>query len=157
MTRIAARRVVTGVAADGKAHFVSDGPAPCVQKAEQSGVEMVYVWTTDTKPRVPNAGTDQTRLDQEYFPGPEGSRFLINIFPPGFGVGSSGAYMHETSTVDYGVVLDGEITLVLDSGEEVTLRANDTVVQNGTLHGWRNTSDRPAIVAFVVLGAQDAR
>jgi quercetin dioxygenase-like cupin family protein len=54
----------------------------------------------------------------------------------------------------HGGATSGEITLVLDSGEEVTLRANDTVVQNGTGHGWRNSSDQPAIVAFVVLGAE---
>lgn len=154
---MAARRVVTGLAADGKAHFVSDGPAPCVLTTDAlPGFETVYLWATDEAPQVPNAGTDRTRLDQKLFPGPDGSRFQINVFPPGFGVAGS-VYMHGTSTVDYGVVLSGELTLVLDSGEEVTLRAGDTVVQNGTVHGWRNSSDKPAIAAFVVLGAVEGR
>ena len=64
--------------------------------------------------------------------------------------------MHATTTIDYGIVLQGELTLVLDSGEEVTLRPMDTVVQNGTVHGWRNSSNETAIVAFVVIGADPA-
>ncbi|MGW1027947.1 cupin domain-containing protein [Streptomyces sp. NPDC002577] len=151
---MAARRVVTGRAGDGKGHVVSDGPAPCVLTTEgRPGFQTVCVWATDAVPRVPNAGADPTRVEQKFFPGPEGSRFLINVFPPGFGTGS-GVFMHATSTVDYVVVVTGEVTLVLDSGEEVTLRAADTVVQNGTVHGWRNPSDEPAVVAFTVLGAQ---
>ncbi|MER5183352.1 cupin domain-containing protein [Streptomyces sp. NPDC002896] len=163
---MAARRVVTGRAADGKGHVVSDGPAPCVLATEDvPGFQTVYVWATDAVPHVPNAGADPTRLDQKFFPGPEGSRFLINVFPLGFGAApghAAGAgphgdvFMHATSTIDYGVVLRGEVTLILDSGEEVTLRAMDTVVQNGTVHGWRNASAEPAIVAFVVLGAEAA-
>jgi uncharacterized cupin superfamily protein len=62
--------------------------------------------------------------------------------------------MHTTDTIDFEVVLDGEVWLELDDGVEVHLRAGDTVVQNGTRHAWRNRSDRPARMAFVLIGAQ---
>ena len=65
--------------------------------------------------------------------------------------------MHATETIDYAVVLKGEMTLILDSGEEVTVGPYDTVIQNGTIHGWRNASDEPATVAFVILGAHAMR
>jgi len=167
------RRVVTGIDADGTSRFVNDGTPPCVlANPALSGMEVTYVWATDTKPHMPNAGDDETRLDQEFFPGRDGSRFLVITYPPGFGAGPPGSevatedmetpvsfdqlLMHATTTIDYGIVLQGELTLVLDSGEEVTLRPMDTVVQNGTVHGWRNSSNETAIVAFVVIGADPA-
>ncbi|WP_414635919.1 cupin domain-containing protein [Amycolatopsis sp.] len=64
--------------------------------------------------------------------------------------------MHRTATVDYGIVLDGEIWLEVDGGEERLLTAGDTIVQLGGRHGWRNKSDRPATLAFVLTGANDA-
>jgi uncharacterized cupin superfamily protein len=61
--------------------------------------------------------------------------------------------MHTTDSIDYDVVLEGELVLELDDGKEVTLRAHDVVVQNGTRHAWRNRSDKPAKMLFVLLGA----
>jgi len=58
--------------------------------------------------------------------------------------------MHRTETVDYGIVLEGEITLVMDVGETV-VRAGDIVVQRGTNHGWANRSDRNCRIAFVLI------
>jgi hypothetical protein len=134
------------------------------------GMEVVYVWATEGTPTVPNTGNDRTRLDQEFFPGQGGSRFVVITYPPGFGTGPSGTdaattgiastasldqlLMHATETVDYAVVLEGEMTLILDAGEKVVLRPHDTVVQNGTVHGWRNASDKPAALAFFMLGAR---
>jgi hypothetical protein len=134
------------------------------------GMEVVYVWATEGAPTVPNPGEDKTRLDQEFFPGQYGSRFVVITYPPGFGAGPPGTdtdtteisgtasldqlLMHATVTVDYAVVLEGEMTLILDSGEEVVLQRLDTVVQNGTVHGWRNASDQTAVVAFFMLGAE---
>lgn len=161
---MATRRVVTGLADDGTARVVSDGPAPCVLTDERApGYETVHLWATDDVPAVPGDGADPTHSGQAFFPGPKGSRFFVNVFPPGMGTAPPDGpaspeliFMHVTRTVDYGIVLHGELTLVLDSGEEVTLRAGDTVVQNGTMHGWRNASAAPATVAFVVLGAEEA-
>ncbi|MEU6548978.1 cupin domain-containing protein [Streptomyces sp. NPDC046915] len=61
--------------------------------------------------------------------------------------------MHTTPTVDYGIVIEGEIVLELDGGRLTPLTAGDIVIQNGTRHAWRNHSDRPATMAFVLVGA----
>jgi hypothetical protein len=157
------RRVVAGLGADGKSRFVSDGLPPCVLPIDDMpGMEVVYVWATEGTATVPNNGHDNTRLDQEFFPHPDGSRFVVITYPPGFGAGPAGTtgldqlLMHATATIDYAVVLEGEMTLILDSGEEVVLRPFDTVIQNGTVHGWRNGSDKPTVLAFVMLGARSA-
>ena len=171
---MAVRRVVTGVSEDGQSRIVSDAAPPHVLASEGPfAAEVVYVWATDAVPPAPNAGADPTRLDQEFVPGPGGSRLMIITYPPGFGAeppdpgaGSDMAtmepvvsfervIMHGTTTVDYGLVLAGEMTMLLDSGEEVVLHPMDVVVQNGAVHGWRNASDAPTVVAFVMLGAQE--
>jgi mannose-6-phosphate isomerase-like protein (cupin superfamily) len=61
--------------------------------------------------------------------------------------------MHVTDTVDYAIVLEGEISLELDDGEQVHLKPQDIVIQNGTHHGWRNKTDKPVKIAFVLIGA----
>jgi hypothetical protein len=62
--------------------------------------------------------------------------------------------MHVTDTVDYAIVLEGEVWLELDDGEQVHLRPHDIVIQNGTRHGWRNKTDAPVKIAFVLVGAE---
>jgi Cupin domain len=64
--------------------------------------------------------------------------------------------MHTTDTIDFEIVLSGEITLELDDGAEVTLKSGDTVVQNGTRHAWHNHGDVPAVIAAAIIGAQRA-
>jgi quercetin dioxygenase-like cupin family protein len=64
--------------------------------------------------------------------------------------------MHKTNSIDYGVVLDGEICLELDDAQERQLQKHDVVVQNGNRHAWRNRSDKPATVLFVLIGAERA-
>jgi uncharacterized cupin superfamily protein len=66
------------------------------------------------------------------------------------GTGSRHAFMHRTETIDYGIMLQGELTLILDEGETV-VRAGDIVVQRGTNHGWANRSGRPCRIAFVLI------
>ena len=60
--------------------------------------------------------------------------------------------MHTTPTVDYGIVLDGEIWLELDDGIVVQLKQHDVIVQNGTRHAWRNKSSKATKMAFVLIG-----
>ena len=62
--------------------------------------------------------------------------------------------MHTTDTIDYGIVLSGEIWLEVDDGEETRLRQHDVVIQNGTRHAWRNKSSAPATAAFVLIGVE---
>jgi quercetin dioxygenase-like cupin family protein len=78
-------------------------------------------------------------------PAPNGTTLRINEMPPG-----ASSPMHRTQTVDYGIVLGGEVVLVLDDSETV-LRAGDVVVQRGTSHRWENRSDAPARVAFILI------
>ena len=62
--------------------------------------------------------------------------------------------MHTTDSIDYDVVLEGEIVIEFDDGQEVALHPHDVVVQHGTRHAWRNRSDKPAKMLFVLTGAQ---
>lgn len=62
--------------------------------------------------------------------------------------------MHTTDTIDYGIVLSGEIDMELDEGREVHFRAGDCLVQNGTRHRWQNRSEEPCIIAFIMVGAK---
>jgi quercetin dioxygenase-like cupin family protein len=98
---------------------------------------------------------------------------MIEVFPPGFGVGgvpiTSGDPLgdagiavemdvgedgaHATATIDYGIVLDGSITLELEDGVKTELRTGDCLVQTGVTHTWRNEGDSPCTVAFVLIGA----
>jgi mannose-6-phosphate isomerase-like protein (cupin superfamily) len=170
---MAVRRVVTGRTGDGTSRFVGDGPPPHTLRPDnQAGIEIVYVWSTDDVPTAPNQGMETTAQDQAFFPPAQGSRFLVITYPPGFGAADplssvhtdfdamaaaatfENLLMHATTTIDYAVVLAGELTLLLDSDEQVVLRAGDVVVQNGTAHGWRNGSSETAVAAFVILGAQ---
>jgi mannose-6-phosphate isomerase-like protein (cupin superfamily) len=62
--------------------------------------------------------------------------------------------MHTTDTIDYGVVVSGEVVLELDDGAETTLHAGDAYIQNGTRHRWHNRTDQPAVIAIAIVGAQ---
>jgi quercetin dioxygenase-like cupin family protein len=81
-------------------------------------------------------------------PPPNGTRFTVNEFPSG-----SSSPMHRTETIDYGVVISGEIEMQTDD-ESVTLRAGDVVVQRGTNHRWVNHGSVPARIAFVLIDAE---
>lgn len=61
--------------------------------------------------------------------------------------------MHRTKTVDYGIILSGEVWLVLDR-EETLVRAGDIVIQRGTNHAWANRSDKPCRIAFVLIDGE---
>jgi hypothetical protein len=76
---------------------------------------------------------------------------IIDVYPPQDG--GKRTVMHRTSTLDYVVVIEGEVVLILDSGE-VTLRKSDVLVQRGTDHAWENRSDRVARVAFLHVDAR---
>ena len=62
--------------------------------------------------------------------------------------------MHTTDTVDYVIVVAGEVWLELDDGQEVLVKAGDCVIQNGTRHAWRNRADVPCVMAAVMIGAE---
>jgi quercetin dioxygenase-like cupin family protein len=139
------RRVVTGHDPRGVSVFIDDGPPPMVRTAAD-GALFYEIWSTAATPTPISAiEPDPTQGPLSVPPPPGGTKIRINEFPPG--VVSPD---HRTQSVDYGIVLDGEVVLVLD-GEETVLRPGDVVVQRGTRHRWENRTDRTARMAFVLI------
>lgn len=176
------RRVVTGHDSEGNAVFVSDGPAPRAQAFTQiPGHAFAQVWGTGPGATVPAPPGDPTVGNGSLLPEAGGSSLLVVTFPPdavmadpAMDHAAAGAElaqalpgliecfepdspgMHVTDSIDYGIVLSGELWLELDNGVAKAVRAGDIVVQNGTRHAWRNRGGEPATVAFVLLGAARA-
>lgn len=170
-------RVVTGHNAQGHAVVASDGPLPTVVDiAAIPGTVFHEVWSTSQSPAIVDNGSDPT-LGPLVLPPPHGgTRIRFVDIPPdtpeflahgatrmhdAFSqVGDAAAstvkadsphpLMHRTESVDYGVVMEGELTLVLDEGE-VQLRPGSVVVQRGTNHAWANRSGAPCRMLFVLV------
>jgi quercetin dioxygenase-like cupin family protein len=141
------RRVVTGHDAHGASVFSADEEVPGTPLGP-GGTLFYQVWGTDATPTPVDGAAQEPKTEPlAVAPAAGGTRLLINEMPPG-----SASPMHRTETVDYGIVLDGEVTLVLDDAERL-LRAGDVVVQRGTNHRWENRSAAPARVAFVLIDA----
>ena len=139
------RRVVTGHDERGVSVFASDGPVPVVRTAPD-GALFYEVWGTDAMPApIGPDEPDPTVGALSVPPAPNGTKIRINEFPPGVV-----SPMHRTQSVDYGIVLSGEMVLVLDDSERV-LRAGDVVVQRGTDHRWENRSEATARMAFILV------
>ncbi len=175
------KRVVTGYNQSGKSVFVSEGPTPRVVTFENlPGFKFEELWSTGPTPSVPTATEDPTLSMSSFVPAPGETLFRFVTFPPDEQVQKTLASadpeaiameavtkipglaetleddlrMHTTDTVDYGVVVSGDIWLELDDGKEAHLETGDTYVQNGTRHGWSNQSSEPCVVAVVMVGAK---
>ena len=172
------RRVVTGHDENGKSVVVSDGPIPRSREfTSLPGWVSARPWATEPGAPISRTGDDPTPKVASHMPAVGGTRFIVLTMPPdtafsdptfdpvAFGqeqladspgiaelIGPDG--MHTTPTVDYGIVLQGEIVLELDDGRLTTLSAGDIVIQNGTRHGWHNRSDKPVTMAFVLIGTE---
>jgi mannose-6-phosphate isomerase-like protein (cupin superfamily) len=150
------RRVVTGHTPNGVSVVVSDGPVPVSKQIPEDGVAFHEIWNTTGAPASLTAveEVDPTERELAVPPPPHGTKIRINEFAPGF-LDSAGLQspVHRTATVDYGIVLEGEITLVLDDSE-VTLQAGDVVVQRGTDHAWANRGTEVCKVAFILVDAE---
>jgi quercetin dioxygenase-like cupin family protein len=142
------RRVVTGHDAAGRSVFVQDGPPPVVRTAPE-GAYFFELWNTGAMPApIAPDEPEPTERDLTVPPARHGTKIRINEFPPGVV-----SPTHRTRTVDYGVVLDGEVVLVLDDGAETVLRRGDVVVQRGTDHRWENRTGEPARMVFMLVDA----
>ena len=175
------RRVVAGTGLDGKARVLLDGPAPrSFELSSAQGNAAALVWSTAVGGDIPRGAQIVDRSAEVSFaPGAGESLLMIATFPPDstmmradFDMAAFGAEfaqrlpglaetfepdhpgMHATNTIDYDIVLEGEITLELDDGEEVVLRQHDVLIQHGNRHAWRNRSDKPATLMFVLMGAK---
>jgi quercetin dioxygenase-like cupin family protein len=137
------KRVVTHVDHNGQ-----PATAFCSEptKTEDFGLtQAVELWMTERAPFGPPADGDPTSGEWRLEPPPGGTIFRIAIHQPGEEVP-----VHSTATVDYVVVLSGELVLLVGD-QEIVLQAGDTVVQQGTPHGWANRSSEPCTVAAVLL------
>ncbi len=171
------RRVVTGHDSVGRAIVLSDAPPPHVTRPpQQPGLAFHEIWNTRASP-APVAATEAepTDLHRDTAPPPTGTIIRIVDIPPEgkngpafdketaralfekVGLAENAEHtipgrhplMHRTELIDYGVVLEGEIVLLLDD-DEVPLKAGDVVVQRGTIHAWANRSERPTRILFVL-------
>jgi len=172
-----ARRVVTGHDDRGRSIIVADERVKGISISALPGIEFHRVWGADGTLTFPGSGAMPAALS--YFPPVGGFRFGFFTLPPAapgepppqrdmpavlaeFEAKLPGLAqymepdspgMHTTPTVDIDVVISGEIVMELDEGKTVTLRAGDSVVQNGTRHRWRNEGSVPATIAFFICGA----
>lgn len=169
------RRVVTGHHADGRSTVVFDGPAPNV-KQRQAGNGSTLVWVTEESPAAVAGVADRAAREIGVPPPRRGTIFRVAEFPPGvggevrdnatvlrdFGIGADVARghpprhpaIHRTRSLDYVIVLEGEIDLLLDDGE-VRLAAGDVVVQRGTNHAWINRGRATCRLGMVFIDAEE--
>ncbi len=139
------RRVVTGHDERGVSVFTSDGPVS-VARTAPDGAYFYEIWSTGAMPAPITATEDDpTHTALTVPPSPNGTKIRINEFPPG-----AVSPMHRTQSVDYGIVLSGEVVLALDDTETV-LRAGDVAVQRGTNHRWENRTAQTARMAFILV------
>lgn len=169
------RRIVTGHRADGSSTVLIDGPAPNLARRE-AGNASTLLWVTDESPADISGAADRAARKIGVPPPVRGTIFRIAEFPPGvggdvrdneallrdFGIGPDVARgqpprhpaIHRTRSVDYVVVLEGEIWLLLDD-REVQLRTGDAVVQQGTNHAWINRGTATCRLAMVFVDAEE--
>ena len=171
------RRVIAGHDVSGKAVVVADGPAPNTRVRQVTGLTSTLVWVTEASPADISGTADPTLREIGVAPPAGGSILRIVDFPPepkgGAGIdnaamkkemgldhGGAGAkparhpYMHRTRSIDYALVLEGEIDMLLDDSE-VHLKAGDVLIQLGTNHAWVNNSGSPCRIAFVLIDAKE--
>ena len=150
------RRIVTGHDAQGRALVVSDGPCPHVHAImDRADFGWTELWTTAV-PADNSAQADPVLAQPGLQPDPGTLAFRVVEFPPNenpAGTGHDKAQFHRTRSVDFVIVLSGEIWGVFDQGE-VLMRPGDTLIQRGTNHEWQNRSTHPARVAFVLIDAK---
>jgi quercetin dioxygenase-like cupin family protein len=140
------RRVITGHDASGKATVKIDEIAKNITSGRPQQAAVV-IWTTDTLPANNDGDFDGgTRKTGTTLPG--GSVFRVVEFGPGVAPRN-----HRTDSVDYAVVMSGEIDMDLD-GTVVKLKAGDVLVQRGTIHNWINRGTEPCVIAFTLIDAK---
>ena len=144
---LSVRRVVTGHDANGKAIVKIDQQETSPPQAI-GGVDFISVWSSAGFP-VDNSGDDDEATFVTGVTRPGGTHFNVAQVHPG-----NQLVPHRTSTIDYAVVISGEIDMDLDEGETVHLKAGDVLVQRGTWHTWINKGTEPCVMAFVLIDAQ---
>ncbi|MGO9057683.1 MAG: cupin domain-containing protein [Candidatus Binataceae bacterium] len=141
------RRVVSGINVQGASCVSIDGEPGKI--LSNNGFVLAEVWATDSPApdlkdkRDLTAGIEQFSMDLA----PGATRFRVVEFPPGHA-----SMMHKTPTIDYLVVLEGEIDLAFEDGSEVHLKPGDCIIQQGDMHAWRNRGSGRVRMAAVAVG-----
>lgn len=141
------RRVVTGHDKNGKAIVEIDAVSP-VTKIPRPGAEYAEIWMSEGFPisndkfEDPIQKIKSTSLDG-------GTVFRVVKFDPGVTPRN-----HRTDSLDYGIVMQGEIHMELDNGVVVPIKAGDVIVQRGTIHNWVNKGTVPCLIAFILIWAK---
>jgi len=172
------RRVVTGKDATDKAIAMIDAVATTVHRREETGVTNTLLWVTDSTPADLSNPEDTANRNIGIVPPPGGTIFRVIEFAPerevkadyetrlrifqGIGLAPEGESrdkprhpaMHRTKTIDYALILSGEIDMLLDESE-IHLQPGDVVIQRGTNHAWVNRGNTPCQVAFILVDAKD--
>jgi len=166
------RRIVTVNDAQGRGTAIQDGPSPDVRTdPARPGFSATRIWVTDSTPARITGVRETLQMPHTLEPPPRGSVCRVLTIPPDAAwqgrvgesevraffesMGSPAAstyspeqpYMQKTRTLDFCLILEGEVTLVLDT-QEVNLQAGDTVIQRGTNHAWSNRSQRACVIAI---------
>ncbi len=171
------RRVVTGHDENGKAIVLSDGPAPSVKMhPNRPGHRSTDIWKTTAMPVPIGAEEPDPTLGPRDFTPPNGTKIRIAEIPPEpeffktltpaqvqeffksggnesastFHENGRHPFMHRTESLDYAVVLEGEITMLLDE-QDIVLKAGDIVIQRGTNHAWSNRSGKPVRMLYILI------
>ena len=140
------RRVVTGLNEEGKSCILIDGPV--ASNLSMGGI----AWRTEGHPADNSVQADIEPAEFSFDMMHSGTIFMVNEYPPGMGTGDE-LFWHATDTIDYIVMLEGEVVLVTETGE-VTLGKGDFFVDRGVNHAWRNDSDKTAVAAIVTIPAK---
>ena len=140
------RRVVTGHDADGKAVVAIDEISKDLSSHRQ-GAQFVNIWSTSGFP-VDNMDPADAAKQIRGTTRENGTVFRVIEYAPGVAPRN-----HRTNSMDYAVVLSGEIDMVMD-GETVRLCAGDLLVQRGTIHDWVNSGKEACVIAFVLVSAK---
>ena len=168
------RRAVTGHDQNGKSVFIIDGHATAVKEMESMpGLALTDIWATNGAPANNDGHTDAADRPIVLEPSPNGTIFRVVEFPPdsawrdsadaqeafeSIGAGHASdqstddPMMHKTSTIDYLIVLKGEIWAILEDSE-ICLKQGDVMVQRGTNHSWSVRTGEPCLLAAVLVSA----
>jgi len=170
------RRVVTTLDNSDKAVVLFDGACPHKKVRPHTQIVSRPLWATAEAPADLSATADRAAVDIGIMPTPGGSVFRIVDFPPETaatrsldratmhrslgpdaprrGLPPRHPAMHRTRTIDYAIIMAGEIDMLLDDSE-IHLKAGDVLVQQGTNHAWVNRGSEPCRIAFVLIDAKE--
>lgn len=170
------RRIIADHDGNGKAIITVDGPAPNMKHRAATGITSTVLWVTDSTPADAAVEHDPSLEFAGVAPPANGTVLRIVEFPPvkdgGAGVDNEAMlkemgikhdhggsaprnpFMHRTKSVDYAIVMEGEIDMLLDESE-VHLKAGDVLIQKATNHAWVNNSDAPCRICFVLIDAHE--